>query len=142
MRNINNPRHKLTASQVQEAQRLYEDCGWRVNWISVYFHIHRSSVIFHARFNGWVRRIKTAKRIPDEIAEIYRDRKKSKYEQKMKGSYEYIKQSAEQQRIKSCGHVRWVKRCSLCGEILSSDAICERHEAFAHSNATAQSGQN
>lgn len=62
------------------------------------------------------------KYMPREVAEIYRARKKEKYEQKLKGSYDFIKRSAEQHRIDGCGHVRWIKRCSLCGEILGSDA--------------------
>lgn len=122
MQNINNPRHKLVPQQVQELQRLFEDEGWRLNWLSVFFKVHRSSIIFHIRFNGWVRRMKVLRHMPKEIAEIYRLRRKQKYENKFRGSYDYIKRVNEQNRINNCGHIRWVKRCSLCGEILGSDA--------------------
>lgn len=122
MYNVNNPRHKLNPQQVKELQRYFEDEGWRLNWLSVFFRVHRSSIIFHIRFNGWVRRMKVLKHMPKEIAEIYRQRKKDKYENKLRGSYDYIKRSTEQHRMNNCVHIRWVKRCSLCGEILGSDA--------------------
>jgi hypothetical protein len=66
--------------------------------------------------------MKVLRHMPKEIAEIYRLRRKQKYENKFKGSYDYIKRVNEQNRINNCGHIRWVKRCSLCGEILGSDA--------------------
>ena len=122
MYNANNPRHKLTPQQVKEAQHCFEDEGWRINWISVRFGIHKKSVLFHIRYNGWVRRMRVLKHMPKEIADIYRQRKKQKYDEKLKGTYDFIKQSADQHKRESCMHVRWVMRCSLCGEILGSDA--------------------
>lgn len=121
MYNANNPRHKLNPQQIHEAQRFFEDEGWRINWISAYFGIHKKSVIFHVRYNGWVRRTRVIKHMPREIADIYRQRKKHKYEQRFSGSYEFIKLSADHKE-NDCGHARWIKRCSLCGEILGSDA--------------------
>ena len=122
MYNANNPRHKLNPQQLKEAQHCFEDEGWRINWISAYFGIHKKSVIFHVRYNGWVRRIRVLKHMPHEIADIYRQRKKQKYEVRFGGSYEFIKLSAEKNTGDGCGHARWIKRCSLCGEILGSDA--------------------
>jgi hypothetical protein len=122
MYNANNPRHKLTPQQVKEAQNLFEAEGWRINWISAFFGIYKTSIIFHVRYNGWVRRMKVLKCMPKEVADIYRQRKKHKYEQRMRGSYDFIKQSTDQRRSENCQHVRWIKRCSLCGEILGSDA--------------------
>jgi hypothetical protein len=122
MYNANNPRHKLTPSQVKEAQILFEDEGWRINWISAFFGIYKTSIIFHVRYNGWVRRMKVLQHMPKEVADIYRQRKKQKYEQRMRGTYDFIKQSADQHKSENCRHVRWIKRCSLCGEILGSDA--------------------
>ncbi len=122
MYNANNPRHKLTPQQVKEAQNLFEDEGWRINWISAFFGIYKTSIIFHVRYNGWVRRMKVLHHMPKEVADIYRQRKKQKYEQRMRGTYDFIKQSADQHKSDNCRHVRWIKRCSLCGEILGSDA--------------------
>jgi hypothetical protein len=122
MYNANNPRHKLTPSQVKEAQILFEDEGWRINWISAFFGIYKTSIIFHVRYNGWVRRMKVLQHMPKEVADIYRQRKKQKYGQRMRGTYDFIKQSADQYKSENCQHVRWIKRCSLCGEILGSDA--------------------
>ena len=122
MYNANNPRHKLTPQQVKEAQNLFEDEGWRINWISAFFGIYKTSIIFHVRYNGWVRRMKVLQHMPKEVADIYRQRKKQKYEQRMRGTYDFIKQSADQRKSDNCRHVRWIKRCSLCGEILGSDA--------------------
>lgn len=127
MYNANNPRHKLTPEQIKHLQRCFEDEGWRINWLSVYFGIYKRSVLFHIRYNGWVRRMKVLQHMPKEIAEIYRERRKQKYELKLKGTYEFIKLSAEQHRMEGCGHVRWVKRCSLCGQILGSDATEHHH---------------
>ncbi len=122
MYNANNPRHKLNPQQIKEAQHCFEDEGWRINWISVYFGIHKKSVIFHIRYNGWVRRMKVLKHMPQEIADLYRQRKKQKYDQSLKGTYDFIRQIADQHKKENCMHVRWVMRCSLCGEILGSDA--------------------
>lgn len=124
MLNANNPRHKLTQEQIKEAQRYFEDEGWRVNWIGAFFGICERTVIFHIRHKGWVRRIKVLKCIPREVTEIYRQRKKEKYElrMKMKTSYSFLKELAEEKKASNCQHVRWIKRCSLCGEILGSDA--------------------
>ncbi len=121
MYNANNPRHKLNPQQIKEAQHCFESEGWRINWISMYFGIHKKSVIFHIRYNGWVRRTRVMKCMPMAIADIYRQRKKQKYEQKLGGSYDFIKLSAEYKHT-GCEHVRWIKRCSLCGQILGSDA--------------------
>lgn len=117
-----NPRYKLTPQQIDSARRYFEDQGWRILWLCVYFQVGHKTIRFHARANGWVRRVKVAKYMPKEIAEMRREIKKRKYEERMKGTYDYIKQSAHQHKIDNCQHVRWVKRCSLCGEILGSDA--------------------
>lgn len=127
MYNANNPRHKLRPDQIKHLQRCFEDEGWRINWLSVYFGIYKNAVLFHIRNNGWVRRIKVVNHMPKEVAETYRARKKERYERKLKGTYEFIKMSNDQQKMESCGHVRWVKRCSLCGQILGSDATDHQH---------------
>jgi hypothetical protein len=135
MRNINNPRHKLNFTQVEEARRRYEDYGWKTTWISIFLQIHRSSVLFHIRTNGWVRRVQVINRIPDEIVEIYREKKKIRYLDKVKGTYDHIRESSLQKTLKNCQHMRWIKRCSLCGEILESDSIKHDHP-MPVSNAT------
>ena len=127
MYNANNPRHKLTPQKIQEAQRCFEDEGWRINWISMYFGIHKKSVIFHVRYNGWIRRTRVIKHMPREIADIYRQRKKQKYEQKLGGSYDFIKLSADEHKKDECVHTRWIKRCSICSKIIGSDATEHNH---------------
>ncbi len=118
----NNPRYKLTPQQIESAKTFYEDHGWKIFWLCIYFQVNHKSIRFHARTNGWVRRVRIAQYMPKEIAEIRRQIKKQKYDQRMRGTYDYIKQTADQHKINGCQHVRWVKRCSLCGEILGSDA--------------------
>ena len=73
--------------------------------------------------------------MPEKVAAIYRHRSKIRYldsaykdtkikkKKLVKGSYEYIRHIAEQQRLRSCQHIRWIKRCSICGMILESDSI-------------------
>ena len=122
MRNANNPRHRLTSNQVDEARKLYEDDGWKFKWISMHFHVHHSAIIFHAKFQGWIRRVSICKRMPQEIADQYRKKRMERNRKKMITSYVYIQQMAQQKRIENCTHVRWIRRCSLCGEILGSDA--------------------
>jgi len=124
MHHVVKSRYKLTSEQIKEAQRYFEDEGWRVKWIGVFFDINERSVIFHIRSKGWVRRIKVLKCKPKELMEIYRQKKRERYElrMKMKTSYADLKELAEEKRITSCQHVRWIKRCSLCGEIVGSDA--------------------
>jgi hypothetical protein len=119
-----NPRYKLTQEQIKEAQRYFKQDGWRVKWISTFFGIAERTVIFHIRHKGWIRRTKVLMCIPEEVAEIYRQRKKEKYEMKtkMNTSYSFLKELAEEKKASNCTHVRWIKRCSLCGEILGSDA--------------------
>jgi hypothetical protein len=127
MFNANNPRHKLNASQIEEARKRYEDCGWKILWIARFFGIDCRAIRFHAGNNGWVRRAGMAKYMPDEIAEIYRERRKDRYLKKEKGSYEYIQMSAQERKRQSCEHHRWIKRCSICNEIIGSDAADHNH---------------
>ena len=127
--------YKLTPAQIKKFQSFFEDSGWKITWLSIYFRVHRRSILFHVRKNGWIRRSGLAKVIPKEIAEVYRERARIRYRDAIKsgrkkkektlakGSYEYIRGIAEQQRLRSCQHVRWIKRCSLCGMILESDSI-------------------
>lgn len=130
MQNVNNPRHKLNSLQIENAKRRYEDEGWKLQWISEFYKVHPSSILFHVRFNGWVRRVKSTRCMPDEIAELYREKKKKKYQEKLKGTYDYVR---NMQPVKECEHLRWIKRCSCCGEILASDSIDHYPEK---SNAT------
>jgi hypothetical protein len=108
-------------------------------WIALLFQVHRRTVQFHIRARGWIRRVDILNVIPEKIAKIYRNRNKIKYldqaykdtkqikRKLVEGSYEYIRHMAEQQRLRNCQHVRWIKRCSICGMILESDAIDHLH---------------
>ena len=127
--NSNNPRHKLNEVQVEKAREFYEDQGWKILWIAAFFHVRNGAVHFHVKSRGWVRKIRVLKRMPDEVAEMYRDRKKQKYDEEVKGSYTHIKNLDEFRRNENCGHARRIKRCSLCGEIIGSDSIeyCQAH---------------
>ena len=127
--------YKLTPRQLKNIQKYYEELGWKVEWLSVYFRLHRDSIVFHIRKRGWVRKRKVPELMPEKVAVIYRRKEKVRYldttyrdtkEKKKKlveGSYEYIRNLAEQQRHKNCQHVRWIKRCSFCAKILESDSI-------------------
>lgn len=122
--------YKLNALQIDDAHRKFEQ-GWRISWIAAIFDVHRSTIYFHVRYNGWIRRVRVLKMMPEEVVVIYRERKKNKYREKFRGSYDFIKMSAEQIKIQNCRHSRWIKRCSICGMILASDAvdhetICEK----------------
>jgi hypothetical protein len=119
----NNPRYKLDHSQVEEARRRYEDDGWKILWISVYFNVKNGNIHFHVKSKGWVRKVKVVKRMPEEVAEIYRKRKREKYDREFKGSYADVRNLENCRRNEHCEHSRWVKRCSLCGEIIGSDAL-------------------
>ncbi len=121
MRNANNPQHKLSESQIEKARRLYEDDGWRVFWISVYFNINHRAIYFYVKSYGWVRRVKVTRYMPNEIAKIYRERKKQKNLAKAV-TYDHVHQMSMEKEASDCIHVRWIKRCSLCGKILGSDA--------------------
>ena len=127
--------YKLSPQKIKSVQKHYEDLGWKANWLARYFGVHHSTIQYQIKSKGWSKRVKTPDMIPEEVAKIYRENRKIKYvdsfyrdtkqsKKKMKkGSYEYIRNLAEQQRLKSCLHVRWIKRCSICGKILESDAI-------------------
>lgn len=127
MYNSNNPRHKLNPEQVDMAKICFEEHGWKISWIATFFKVARSSVLFHARAGSWVRRIAILKRMPDEVVEAYRERKMNAYNYKFGGSYTYQKLKSEYRIRKSCVHPTWVKRCSICGGILGSDATEHNH---------------
>ena len=119
-----NPRSKkLDDSQIEEARRRYEDDGWKILWISVYFNVKNSNIHFHAKSKGWVRKVKVVRRMPEDVAELYRKRKREKYDREFKGMYEDVRNVENCRRNEHCEHQKWVKRCSLCGEIIGSDAI-------------------
>lgn len=135
----NNPRHKLNTLQVEDARKKYEDFGWRTTWIAMFHRVHRSSILFYVRKEGWIRRIAIIDRIPDDVVEMYRQKKKLLYadyderrldkkekKAKAQGRYSYFKTVLKKQHshaIEDCHHVRWIKRCSICGEILASDHL-------------------
>lgn len=127
MFNANNPRHKLNASQIEEARKRYEDCGWKILWIARFFGIDPKAVRFHAGHNGWIRRSLMPKQMPEEIAEIYRERRKERYQDKNKGTYTYIQMQGQARAKDACEHHRWIKRCSHCSAILGSDATEHNH---------------
>lgn len=122
MRNVNNPQHKLEAPQIEKARVFYEDDGWRVFWISVYFSINHRAIYFYIKTYGWVRRVKVAAYMPDEIAKIYSQRKREKNQAKSCRYGHIHQQSLENKKMPECEHFRWIKRCSVCGKILGSDA--------------------
>ena len=101
MYNANNPRHKLSSDQVDDARKLYEDDGWKFKWISMHFSVHHSAIIFHAKFQGWIRRVGICQRMPQEIADLYREKRRVRNRKKMTTSYAYIQQIAEQNK-KEC----------------------------------------
>lgn len=109
--------------QIEDARRRYEDCGWKILWIASFFRVKNGAIHFHVKSRGWVRKIKVMTRMPEEVAERYRERKREKYNREMKGLYEDIRNVDECRRNELCEHTRWVKRCSLCGEIIGSDAL-------------------
>lgn len=127
--------YKLSSQKLRSVREHYEDFGWKITWIAVYFKIHHSAIQYQIRSKGWTRRAKVLQVLPKEVMLAYREIKKQRYinttyndtkEKKIKlkeGSYEYIGNLAEQQRLKNCQHIRWIKRCSFCGKILESDAI-------------------
>lgn len=131
--------YKLSPQKLKSVQRHYEDYGWKAKWIARYFQVHHSTIQYQIKSKGWRRRVKTPEIIPEEVAKIYRENRKIKYADSFyddtkeskkkleKGSYEYIRNLAEQQRHKNCEHVRWIKRCSFCGKILASDSINNEH---------------
>jgi len=123
MNNLNHPRYKLTTTEIESAKSLFEDNGWKIIWLCMHFNVDHKSIRFHMHTNGWVRKVGVATVMPEEIAAIYRQMRRDKYLEKMKGTYEFIHASARQKRLENCEHARWIKRCSLCGEILASDSI-------------------
>jgi len=127
MFNANNPRHKLNAAQIEEARKRYEDQGWKILWIARFFSVDPKAVRFHAGHNGWIRRSLMPKQMPEEIAEIYRERRKDQYHKRVGGTYAFIQMQGQERRRDSCEHHRWIKRCSTCNEILGSDATEHQH---------------
>jgi len=126
MRNVNNPRHKLDTKGVEDARLLYEEKGWKMAHIAVFLGVNRSSIFYHIQFDGWVRRVPMVKSMPAEVVEVYRERKKTRAEKKMRGTYGYITHREEEQRIKrqeGCQHKLWSIRCACCGKILGSDSM-------------------
>lgn len=126
MFNANNPRHKLNTEQIEEARKRYEDCGWKILWIARFFGVDAKAVRFHAGTNGWIRRSLMLKQMPEEIAVIYRTRRKERYLKRTQGTYEFI-QMQNLARRPDCEHHRWVKRCSTCNAVLGSDATEHKH---------------
>jgi hypothetical protein len=122
MFNSNNPRHKLNSSQIADARRRFEEIGWRVEWIAVFYKVDPHAIRFHAGNNGWIRLTPIPKYLPEEIAEIYRERRKERYLRRVKGSYEHIHQVGQERKRLACEHHLWIKRCSICNEILESDS--------------------
>jgi hypothetical protein len=122
MFNANNPRHKLTAEQIAEARKRYEEQGWKILWIARVFKVDCRAIRFHAGNNGWIRKALMPKFMPEEVAEIYRERRKERYLSKAKGTYEYIQMVGQERKRQACGHHLWIKRCSICNEILESDS--------------------
>lgn len=132
---IKHRRYKFSPRQLKNIQRRYESLGWKIMWLALYFRVHRRSILFHIRTKGWVRKVGIPDVMPEKVAAIYRHRSKIRYldsaykdtkikkKKLVKGSYEYIRHIAEQQRLRSCQHIRWIKRCSICGMILESDSI-------------------
>lgn len=127
MFNANNPRHKLNAAQIEEARKRYEEGGWKILWISRFFKVDPRAIRFHAGNNGWIRRSLMPKFMPDEVAEIYRERRKEKYLSKVRGTYDFIQMQGQERKRQACEHHLWIKRCSICNEILESDATCQKH---------------
>lgn len=139
MSTAKNRRYKFTPQQLKAIQTRYELEGWRLQWLGRYYKVHRSTILFHIRKRGWIRRVPVAEVMPEEIAKSYRMGEKFRYldntyndskkikKKMVEGSYEYIRHMAEQQRLRSCQHVRWIKRCSICGTILESDSINHQH---------------
>lgn len=127
MFNANNPRYKLNAAQIEEARKRYEECGWKILWIARFYGVDPKAIRFHAGHNGWTRRVLMEQQMPEEIAEIYRQRRKERYEKKNKGTYTYIQMNNQAKAMGACEHHRWVRRCSTCSAILGSDATEHNH---------------
>jgi len=127
MFNANNPRHKLNAVQIEDARKRYEESGWKILWISRFFKVDPRAIRFHAGNHGWIRRSLMPKFMPDEVAEIYRERRKEKYLSKVRGTYDFIQMQGQERKRLACEHLLWIKRCSICNEILESDATCHKH---------------
>lgn len=126
MRNVNNPRHKLDSRGVEDARALYEEKGWKMAHIAVFLGVNRSSIFYHIQFDGWVRRVPVVSKMPEEVVEVYRLRKKTRSEVKLKGSYAYAQHREEQARLKrqsQCEHKLFIISCSCCGKIVGSDSI-------------------
>lgn len=126
MRNVNNPRHKLDSRGVDDARVLYEERGWKMAHIATFLGVNRSSIFYHIQFDGWIRRVPVVTRMPEEVVEVYRLRKKTRSEVKLKGSYAYAQYREEQARLKrqsQCEHKLFIIRCSCCGKIVGSDSI-------------------
>lgn len=127
--------YKLSPQKLKEIRKSFEDYGWKIKWISVFYRIYHSTIHYHVRSKGWVRKVKVKTVLPAKVAKVYSKAKKTKYlhityrdtkqtkKKLVEGSYEYIRNLAEQQRHKNCQHIRWIKRCSFCGKILESDSI-------------------
>jgi hypothetical protein len=118
--NVNNPQHKLSEKEVASARRFFEDEGWRIFWIANYFHINHRAIYFYMKSYGWVRKVKILKRMPEEVADVYRERRKEKNRTRVL-TYDEIRQESAERHLE-CEHGRWIRRCSLCGKILGSDA--------------------
>lgn len=126
MHNVNNPRHKLDLENLEKARVLYEERGWKMAHIAMFLGVNRSSIFFHIhKFEGWVRRVPVVKKMPEEVADVHRTRKKTKVE-RSRGSYAFMQHKAEMDRLKrqsECKHKLFMIRCSCCGKIVGSDSM-------------------
>lgn len=114
----------MDADSVKEARSLYEERGWKMAHIAVFLGVNRSSIFYHIQFDGWVRRVPMVRKMPEEVAEVYRKQRRENAARR-RGSYAYESFREEQRRIgeqEKCEHKLWSIRCACCGKILGSES--------------------
>lgn len=117
----------ITDEQVVLLKDLYENKGWKIDWIALYLgRFHRTSVLNRIRKHGFVRKAEVLKEMPQEVKDEYEKIKPPKtkfpdYDSYLKSGHEY---NLAMYR-KECPHEHHTITCPVCLQVLGSEVTHE-----------------
>ena len=135
-------RQHLTNDEISEIALLYEEKGWKILWIAKKLNVSHSAVLSLIDSKKLIRQKEVLTQKPPEVEFAYRKRlREEKHlldeedddflnfnfndETIQVKSYATIIREATRRKSHTpdteCSHTFWQQRCSLCGQIMSSD---------------------
>lgn len=126
--NCDKKKWKTNEGDILEIQLLFEWRGWRINHISRKLKLHQSTIMYHIESHGFKRKVPVMEGRPEEIKLTYKVREPVRF-------YEKLKKRQQESVKRDCQHKFWIKRCSVCGKILGSDAT-EEHPGLVRVGPT------